>query len=1202
MSVSPESRAYGRFDELAEEFAERYRRGERPSIEEYVARLPAMADEIREMFPALVEVERAEAGAREDEPLSPTPVPHQTQVGDYRFVRTIGRGGMGVVYEAEQVSLGRRVALKVLLSHVLGDRQAHERFRREAKAAARLHHTNIVPVFEVGQEGDVAFYAMQLIRGHGLDQVIHELRQLRESDRQVARKDARGPAEPVAAPLVPGTARASARKRQLREVANAILTGPLASDGLDSPTYDPSAATEGLDADALSGSVPASPGVDHREASPAHDISTSAVQTLITEGEPSGNRQPFFRSVAQIGRQAAQGLAYAHSRGIVHRDIKPSNLLLDTAGIVWITDFGLAKTDEEGLTVTGDVLGTLRYIAPERFRGEADARSDIYSLGLTLYELVTLEPAYAGSDRLKLAELIKTEEPARPRSLNNRIPRDLETIVLKAIDKEPARRYATAGAMAEDLRRFLADEPIMARRVSAAERYWRWARRNPGIAVLGSTLLGVLILVTIGSMVAAQRFRVQARANETLAAKEAAARQTTDQANASLRVKEEELRRTVYATRSNLALAAWDAGDLGRLRFLVDAMLPGEGDPDIRGWEWHYLNRLARQEQLTFHGHDREVTQALFSPDGRMVASVQWGNGLVLWNPADGHVLRTLLAPDPAIKGPLDRGVSGLAFSRDGKRLAGPGPDATLGIWNTQTGALTLKFKASGGGTLSVAFSPDCRKLVTGSASQKIRVWDASNGRQLYVLEHAHEQAVHRVVFSRDGERMASAGGGSIKFWDVASGRLLATEPFPGVMVSALAYSPDGQTLVSGGSDRTVKIRDPGTGHERGQFVVQSSTIGDLAYSPDSRRLATGGSDAVVRLWDIATSRQLRAFKGHTDRVASVAFSPDGKTVASTSFDKTVRLWDTSRPAEPLMLTSGLLVNFQIAPACVAFSPDGQLVASGHRDRTVRVWETDTGRLRWTMNGHANTPNAVAFSPDGKTIASAGEDKTARIWDIATGKERSVFAQNQAPVRCVRFSPDGGRLLTVGDDHILKVWEVATSQTVMSIPKPTSEIHCADFSPDARTLAVGMNQSAVEVWDVDTGRRLSNLVDDSAPARGVAFSPDGRSVASCYVGDTQIKIRDVATGRLERTLSGHTDRVWSMAFSPDCRRLVSSGQDQTIRVWDLANGQDLLTLRGHAGWIRSVVFSPDGHKIASASDDGRVFVWDASTPVLARQE
>ena len=225
----------------------------------------------------------------------------------------------------------------------------------------------------------------------------------------------------------------------------------------------------------------------------------------------------FHRSVAHIGRQAASALAHAHARGVIHRDIKPSNLLLDTDGVVWVTDFGLAKAEDEGLTQTGDVLGTIRYMAPERFRGQADPRSDVYALGLTLYELLILRPAFDSPNRLALIDLVKNVDPPRPRSIDPRIPLDLETIVLKAIEKDPKARYASADAMSEDLRRFLADEPIQARQVSAAERYWRWARRNPVIAVLGGVLTALLVTVTVGSMVAAAYFQDSARRESNLA-------------------------------------------------------------------------------------------------------------------------------------------------------------------------------------------------------------------------------------------------------------------------------------------------------------------------------------------------------------------------------------------------------------------------------------------------------------------------------------------------------------------------------------------------------------------------------------------------------------------------------------------------------------------------------------------------------------
>ncbi len=566
---------FERFDKLAREFAEHYSRGERPDLEEYVDRFPEMADEIRDLFPAMVEIEQVEVDVQVAAPDESSPwLTSLLRVGDYRILREVGRGGMGVVYEAEQVSLGRRVALKVLPSHVARDPSALERFRREAKAAARLHHTNIVPVFEVGRDGDLAFYAMQFIDGQGLDLVIEQVRRLRSRQRKCDAKGQTGSEGSEMSEIkIPcgNPAAERSRNRRLGKVAKSLLIGRIGEGSPDLAAVDPSASKEATPTERLDPA--SSTDVEARkwiqclpETSHVDNLTSSAVLPggkAVSKIESTGRRGPFFRSVAEIGRQAAQGLAHAHARGILHRDIKPSNLLLDTAGVVWITDFGLAKVEEDDLTATGDILGTLRYMAPERFRGVGDARADLYALGMTLYEMLTLRPAFDAPDKLRLVEQVKFEEPPRPRSLDVVIPLDLETIVLKAIDKDPNVRYPSAEAMGDDLERFLADEPVRARQISGAERYWRWARRNPVIAVLGGALTGVLVLLTIVALLAARRFQVQAELQHTLASareserleadqareKEAAARLKADEANASLLASREQLQGIVYATR-----------------------------------------------------------------------------------------------------------------------------------------------------------------------------------------------------------------------------------------------------------------------------------------------------------------------------------------------------------------------------------------------------------------------------------------------------------------------------------------------------------------------------------------------------------------------------------------------------------------------------------------------------------------------------
>jgi eukaryotic-like serine/threonine-protein kinase len=468
-----------------------------------------------------------------------------------------------------------------------------------------------VPVFEVGQQGDVAFYAMQFIQGQGLNEVIDELARLRESSRGGVISPAPTRDAPSSGP----------RALALGPGADSLLNGRLATDrertqvgGLSDVTRADTTGQVDRDSTSPDTSVAGRPDDFGPDGAPAQPVSAVLPgPTAISSVESSTRRQPFFRSVAQIGRQAAQGLAHAHSRGVIHRDIKPSNLLLDVAGVVWITDFGLAKADEDGLTATGDILGTLRYMAPERFRGGGDARADVYALGLTLYELLTLRPAFDTSDRLKLIERIKTEEPARPRALDVRIPRDLETIVLKASDKDSLRRYATAEALAEDLRRFLDDEPILARRASAAERTARRARRHPGIAVLGAALTVVLVLVTVGSLLAAGRFARLAR--EADQEREKAQQARLDALDKSYLATRNEIRAIRLARQSG-----WRSAALERLRELVRLGSRHFDRVDLRTEALACLAETDVKLQSRFSVNDMRAWFLRYSPDGRTLA------------------------------------------------------------------------------------------------------------------------------------------------------------------------------------------------------------------------------------------------------------------------------------------------------------------------------------------------------------------------------------------------------------------------------------------------------------------------------------------------------------------------------------------------------------------------------------------------------
>src|SRR5579883_881274 len=439
-SVAPSGEEELAIADLIEEFASRLQAGETIDPESFAAAHPAYAEKLRGLLPGVQVLTNLDpSGSDSGSDGGQTRSREGTisgVLGDFRILREVGKGGMGIVYEAEQVSLRRRVALKVLPFAATMDRRHLQRFRNEAQAAACLHHTNIVPVFFVGCERGVHFYAMQFIDGRPLSEII---RQLRGQENKNA--------------------------RPAKEEPTALYQPPPREAIANSPTV-------GL----VSDSTP-----------------------LTDEGRRS---RDYFRKVAELGVQAAEALDHAHQFGIVHRDIKPSNLMLDGRGNLWVTDFGLAQMQhsEASLTLTGQALGTPRYMSPEQAlakRVPIDHRTDVYSLGVTLYELLTLRPAFANQDRHELMRQIAFEEPAKPRRLERAIPAELETIVLKAMEKRPQDRYATAQALANDLERWLKHEPIHARRPTLVQRAIKWGRRHRQVVATGMAVL-LMALVLAG--------------------------------------------------------------------------------------------------------------------------------------------------------------------------------------------------------------------------------------------------------------------------------------------------------------------------------------------------------------------------------------------------------------------------------------------------------------------------------------------------------------------------------------------------------------------------------------------------------------------------------------------------------------------------------------------------------------------------------
>jgi serine/threonine protein kinase len=637
--------------------------GTPPDKDEFLARYPELAEDLEICLASLEFIRRAAVKPSSPMPDSSTP-PGDGLItgvlGDFRILSEVGRGGMGVVYEAEQVSLGRRVALKVLPFAAAMDPRQLQRFKNEAQAAAHLQHQHIVPVYGVGCERGVHYYAMQYIDGQTLAAVIRELR------RNVER--------------------------------------PITND-------------EGMTNDQCQRSM---------ERVPQADAVTKVRDSTL--GIPSSIgicHSSFFRTVAMLGVQAAEALEHAHQQGVIHRDIKPANLLIDGADKLWITDFGLARLQgDAGLTMSGDVLGTLRYMSPEQALGKgavADPRTDVYSLGLTLYEVLTLAPAYPGGDRQEVLRQIAEDEPTPPRQWNQAIPAELETIVLKAMGKSADERYATAQDLAEDLRRFLEDKPIKAKWPTVRQRARKWARRHKALVAASFVFLALLLVFTaVGATVSA-----------VLIWQEEGRTKGAFQAETRAR---EDLHINLYF--KNIALAERESAvnNLGRMEQLLD-----QCPEDLRGWEWHYLQRLGRQRILPLR-HEAVVMGVAYSPTGQWFASATLDGNVTIWDARSRQPLSTFQASETH--------ALVLAFSPDGRRLTSNRRDGVIKVWEALTGRELLAWPAHGDRVTCVAFSPDGRRLLSAGADAgpggrpgdlDVKIWDAASGRLLKTLPRLNQ-------------------------------------------------------------------------------------------------------------------------------------------------------------------------------------------------------------------------------------------------------------------------------------------------------------------------------------------------------------------------------------------------------------------------------------------------------------------------------
>ncbi len=1025
------SKPQNEIDRLAQEFVERTRRGEAPAIDEYVHRYPDHASDIRKVFPLLTALETV---AIEQPRIG-------SHVGPYKITREVGRGGMGIVYEAVQGELGRRVALKVLPVYATRDPQFLERFRREAQAAAKLKHPSIVPVIGAGSDDDIHYYSMQFIEGRGLDRVVVEMR-----------------------------------------------------------------------------------------------------ERMSAQGETRTKND--YRTIARIGLQIADAIAHAHAQGVLHRDIKPTNIVLDHTGHAWVTDFGLCQpTDAEGLTKTGDVIGTFRYMPPERFSGVSDVRGDVYGIGITLFELLALRRAYEGDDPATLATRILKADSPKLLSFEERIPRELELIVRKAMAHDPKARYGTAEALADDLRAYLSGLPIAARAPTTGYVLKKAILRHKALAAT----IGMCTLLLMGSGVWYVR---------------------------DLRAKEHEARQGQYLA----SIHAVAAAKQGFERRTADVLL-NEAPVEFRNWEWAYLKAQLHNELRNFENKDGSVQAIAFSPAARRFACVTGHHVQVFDYDAGARVARIALS---------GWGMH-VGWSADGKRVVAA---TTRGIevWDAGPPRRLLSKEAKATGWVS--FRRRDKEIVAGVQGGTILRLDASTGDELSRIErgeelmgvaspHPHEFDLVATVTSDSQLTVHDLRTGA-SLWSVqlASKRarhVLFANASTVVTSSQLMDAWDAKTgkhvwTTSLGDGASRPIGDPLAARVlvrvRDQLRVLDVATGEVLHTlkgrvsprrgaihPNGRTMVVGTLSGEIQEWYLGDRKNPHLLGQHMDDILAMDVHPDGHTAASCGFGGIVRIWD---------LASGELARAHIAHTATAisirYSRDGRWLASSDRRGEIHLWEGETAQAVKHWNVGDSTLVTLAFLPNNRGLLSYDTRGTLCLWSIPEGELRARhtglgdWSHTQDTTPLIDVSQGGAWIAYTLPDGTVAIHEGKQLARIRELDAHETMATGIAFHPTKPVLVTVANEGVLRVWDTSTGSQTGE------------YRPASLNIAP-------------ETG---------LNRV---AFSPDGTRVAAGAFNGTLTLWDASRARPLVNIP-KPYWINAVRFSPDGTRLLAGMAYGSIAIAD----------
>ena len=932
--------------------------------------------------------------------------------------------------------------------------------------------------------------------------------------------------------------------------------------------------------------------LDHPHIIPIYEIGQEDDQPYfsmkLVEGGNLARHIPRLKdepaACAALVAKVARAVHYAHQRTILHRDIKPSNILLDHHDEPYVTDFGLAKRIGIDVgtmaTMTGAVMGTPAYMPPEQARGGAKSvttAADVYSLGATLYECLTGRPPFSGESAGEIMRQVLDQEPPPPRSSNSRLDRDLETICLKCLHKEPGRRYGSAEALAEDLERWAAGLPITARPVSARERVFKWVKRRKALAALVLTLPVALVsLFGGGAWFTLQLWRERDLAN-----------------------------RGRYAADMSLARRALDDGLIYQVREQLATYRTGpRALGDLRSFEWYYLAALCDPATVRLRGHARQVTCVAFHPDGNRILSGDTDGSVRVWDLAGRRAIHAFER-----RGGIIRCV---AISPDGRTMAAGDEAGRVRLWDLETGR-ERALEGHRAGLRSVCFSPDNRRLLSTDIGGLIVQWDIAAAGQEFDLRHDPDRddevirarpenisAFHygrMALYTPDGRSIISSGADEkVIIWDIAS-RSARDVIRAGALIMGLAISPDGRHLAMAEQSATLEILDLNRPHDPPRIIPGAShRVSAVAFSPDGKTLAVADWRSGLRLLDARDGQILDRFRDSVNMAPlTLAFGGGGRVLAMAAGDEVhvVRL-ERWRDGVPVRAPKGPIRR-------LAISPDGRLLAVGGEAPMIEVRDTRSGRTTRTIRGAEPAVLGLAFVPRPGApwlVSVGGHNGLIEVWDpLREGPPLRAWSGHRGAIYAAAARPDGGRVATGGEDGVVQSWDPATGRPDPSPMNHGATISALAYDREGAVLASGGMDRTVQLWSPSSGARRRGTLEHPHPISCLAFSPDGRLLAagggSVDKGGTVV-IWDAASGAVVATIECPRG-VDSLSFSPDGRRVATCGPDPVVQVWDTTGGHETLSLEGHRDRVSNVVFAPRTMRLYTSGRDGAVKLWDGET-------